>query len=173
MTPDTSVYFRNLPEVLIRYLSDACNNIRIAVCWFSHKGIFEVLLERLRAGVRVELILEYDSQNIRANGLDFQRFIQFSGHFYAHCDAGLMHHKFALIDDRLLLTGSFNWTYNSNAENLIATNDASVVSAFLQEFERQKDAARRVFTIIKEEVKVYSSYPLFENTQLPKIGLLF
>ncbi|MBK7937090.1 MAG: hypothetical protein IPJ82_08330 [Lewinellaceae bacterium] len=171
MTPITAVYFQNLPEVLIRHLSDARSIIRIAVCWFSHKGIFEVLLARLREGVRVELVLEYDTQNIRADGLDFQQFIHSSGHFYAHLDPGLMHHKFALVDDRLLLSGSFNWTYNSNAENLIATNDESIVQKFLEEFERRRSLAKRVLTIKQEEAKNFSSYALFENTHFHLPGL--
>ena len=100
------VYFQNLPTVLCRYLSDARTSIRIAVCWFSHRNIFEVLLKKLRAGIPVEILLEYGSQNIHANGLDFQKFTKLGGILYAYRDTALMHHKFALLDERLLLTGS-------------------------------------------------------------------
>jgi hypothetical protein len=75
-----------------------------------------------------------------------------------------MHHKFALIDDRLLLTGSFNWTYNSNAENLLVLDDAAMLQAFREEFERQKAISKRVFTVRRADVKVFSAFPLFENT---------
>ena len=37
---------------------------------------------------------------------------------------GLMHHKFALIDNQILLNGSFNWTERAvweNCENLVIT----------------------------------------------------
>lgn len=141
------------------------------MCWFSHRDIFEVILSRLRAGVQVELLLEYDSQNIRDDGLDFQYFIRCGGHLYAHCDAGLMHHKFALIDDRLLLSGSFNWTYNSNAENLLVLDDAAMLLAFREEFEQQKAAAKRIFTVRRTEVKAFSAFPLFENTLFQLTGL--
>lgn len=161
----TSTYFQNLPGTLCIHLAEAVKNIRIAVCWFSHKDIFDTLLSRLRAGVRVELLLEYDTQNIRDDGLDFQRFIRAGGHLYAFREAGLMHHKFAVVDACLLVTGSFNWTYNTNAENLLVSDDPSLTAAFREEFERLRASARRIFKVRREEAKVFSAFPLFENTQ--------
>jgi phosphatidylserine/phosphatidylglycerophosphate/cardiolipin synthase-like enzyme len=49
-----------------------------------------------------------------------------------------MHHKFAVMDDRKVITGSFNWTKGSsnNYENVLICGDLQVVSAYGQEFER-------------------------------------
>ncbi len=160
----TQAYFKALPEQICSQLSKAQRNIRVAVCWFSHADIFHTLLARLQAGVQVELLLEYDTQNIRDEGLDFQKFIQAGGRLYAHREAGLMHHKFAMVDDQCLFTGSFNWTYNSNAENLMVTDDTNAICDFRVEFEQQRSAALRVFKVRKEEAKVFSAYPLFVNT---------
>lgn len=160
----SNVCFRDFPECICRHLAGARRHIRIAVCWFSHRDIFDSILSRLRAGVQVELLLEYDNQNIRDGGLDFQYFIRLGGHLYAHTAAGLMHHKFAIIDDQMLLSGSFNWTYNSNAENLIVLGDPTLLAAFSEEFEHQKAAARRIFMVRPADVKVFSTFPLFENT---------
>jgi hypothetical protein len=161
----TTAYFQNLPETLCQHLAQAKQKLRIAVCWFSHKDIFEILFARLRAGVRVELLLEYDTQNICEGGLDFQQFIKAGGQLDARREAGLMHHKFALVDERLLLTGSFNWTYNSNAENLLVSDDPALTAAFGEEFERLRASAKRIFKVRREEAKVFSAFPLFENTQ--------
>lgn len=49
-----------------------------------------------------------------------------------------MHHKFAVFDGVWLLNGSYNWTRSAcmhNEENLIATNDVSLVRAFQGEFD--------------------------------------
>ncbi|MBC7776775.1 MAG: hypothetical protein H7246_15180 [Phycisphaerae bacterium] len=166
-----TAHFQNLPEPLCHYLSEAQQSICAAVCWFSHKDIFETLLERLRSGVRVDLLLEYDSQNIRDDGLEFQQFVRASGQLWACREAGLMHHKFALIDDRLLLTGSFNWTYNSNAENLLFTDDTKTLVAFQEEFDRQKAAAQRIFQVRRADAKVFAAFPLFEKTLFPLADL--
>lgn len=167
----TSAHFQNLPEVLCRHLNRAERTIRVAVCWFSHRACFEVLLNRLRAGVRVELLLEYDTQNIRENGLDFQVFIRAGGHLYASKNPALMHHKFALIDNALLLGGSFNWTYNSNAENLLVSDDDGLLKAFCAEFELLRASSTRIYTVRREEAKVFSSYPLFESACFPLTDL--
>jgi hypothetical protein len=165
--PMKTAYFQELPEHICRHLSEAKTRICAAVCWFSHKDIFSVLLERLQAGIQVELLLEYDSQNIRDDGLDFQHFVRAGGELWASRAGGLMHHKFALVDTDCLLTGSFNWTYNSNAENLLVTNDSNAFSAFQAEFSRQKSAAQRIFQVRRADVKVFAAFPLFEKTQFP------
>jgi cardiolipin hydrolase len=50
-----------------------------------------------------------------------------------------MHHKFAIFDADVLLTGSYNWTRgaaDNNEENLILSNDRRLLTAFRGEFER-------------------------------------
>jgi len=49
-----------------------------------------------------------------------------------------MHHKYALIDDNYLITGSFNWTRSAsdkNQENIILLDDESLVSEFSEQFD--------------------------------------
>ena len=50
-----------------------------------------------------------------------------------------MHHKFVIIDHRVLATGSFNWTLAArtrNCENVLVTSEPELVAAFEVEFER-------------------------------------
>jgi phosphatidylserine/phosphatidylglycerophosphate/cardiolipin synthase-like enzyme len=50
-----------------------------------------------------------------------------------------MHHKFAVFDGAVVLTGSYNWTRGAaenNEENLIVSNDRRLLEAFRREFER-------------------------------------
>lgn len=49
----------------------------------------------------------------------------------------LMHNKYCIIDGRLLITGSYNWSDNaelSNAENIIVIHDATTTAAFAADF---------------------------------------
>ncbi len=50
-----------------------------------------------------------------------------------------MHHKFAIFDNRQVLTGSYNWTRgaaNSNQENLVVSEEPVLLRSFQQEFEK-------------------------------------
>jgi phosphatidylserine/phosphatidylglycerophosphate/cardiolipin synthase-like enzyme len=49
-----------------------------------------------------------------------------------------MHHKFAVVDRQTVLTGSYNWTMESedeNHENLIIMRETDLVEAYLREFD--------------------------------------
>ena len=48
-----------------------------------------------------------------------------------------MHNKFVIIDNRLLLTGSYNWTFsanNRNDENLLIIDDPEIIEIFQNQF---------------------------------------
>jgi len=51
---------------------------------------------------------------------------------------GIMHNKVAIIDNRIVITGSFNWTNsaeNNNNENLIVIRSVDVASIYESEFQ--------------------------------------
>ena len=57
-----------------------------------------------------------------------------------------MHHKFAIADNDLLLTGSYNWTRSAsteNNENVIVTNHEKLVAPFREEFDKMWRALGR------------------------------
>jgi cardiolipin hydrolase len=68
-----------------------------------------------------------------------------------------MHHKFAVVDGRRLITGSLNWTLTaiqSNKENILVTEEPDLVLPFITEFQRLwdvNDPARRHLLSIAEK----------------------
>jgi cardiolipin hydrolase len=53
-------------------------------------------------------------------------------------DKSKMHHKFAVVDGRIVMTGSYNWTLESeerNYENLVMLREPRLVMPFVTEFE--------------------------------------
>jgi len=71
-------------------------------------------------------------QTLRSLGIPFRLLHGRSG------AASKMHHKFAVIDWRTVVTGSYNWTLESeerNYENLVVLRDRRSVVAYAEEFE--------------------------------------
>lgn len=68
----------------------------------------------------------------------------------AHGRLGLgskMHHKFAILDNQILLTGSYNWTKESeeeNHENLLVLHDPALVQKYQEEFEALWNDAEKI-----------------------------
>ena len=55
-----------------------------------------------------------------------------------HTGSGIMHNKFAIIDNRTLITGSFNWTPTAdqkNEENLLIMTDEALIKKYQKRFE--------------------------------------
>ena len=50
-----------------------------------------------------------------------------------------MHNKFAIIDEAVIITGSFNWTLSAstkNQENILILENKQVVNSYLSEFNK-------------------------------------
>jgi cardiolipin hydrolase len=109
------------------------------VCVFTvtDDRIARALLEAHARRVQVRLLS--DNEKAEDLGSDIPRLAQAGIKVVIDRTPKHMHHKFALFDQRLLLTGSYNWTRaaaDENEENLIVSDDAKLVAAFTAEFEK-------------------------------------
>uniref|UniRef100_A0A8C4KAS7 Mitochondrial cardiolipin hydrolase n=1 Tax=Dromaius novaehollandiae TaxID=8790 RepID=A0A8C4KAS7_DRONO len=90
-----------------------------------------------RRGVRVRVVT--DAQYMALNGSQIG-LLRRAGIPVRHDqENGFMHHKFAIVDKKMLITGSLNWTtqaIQNNRENVLIVDDAEYVKPFLAEFER-------------------------------------
>jgi len=140
-TPGTRVIFSpkgGTSKELARLIKAAKKEIVVAVYAFSSKYLGQALSAALKRGVKIRIIL--DGENARksysldewlaAEGIDIR---------YITVKSGNMHHKFMLIDGKRLVTGSYNFTNDSefrNYEAAIFTNHKGLIHSFTAEFER-------------------------------------
>lgn len=140
-----SPYFQNIRKEIIKALNKADHSVKIAMAWFTNAEIFHTILDCCRRGVEVGLVLMDDEINHMDFGNDFTLFTEAGGSLYLFSKAKkMMHNKFCVIDDILVITGSYNWTNYAekrNCENIIATDDPEVVKMYSDEFLRLKECA--------------------------------
>ena len=149
--------FKEIKECIIGKLNETEKELHIAVAWFTNDDIFQVVLGLLDRNIQVELILIDDCINRNEFGLDFSLFIAKGGHLYFSTTPKNMHNKFCIIDEKLVITGSYNWTYyaeRKNWENVIITDNTNVINRYKAEFDDIKSHL--------SETEEYSKYKLDE-----------
>lgn len=129
----------NIQNVILRELFNANESIKIAVAWFTNDLLFQPLLLKLIAGVKVDIILNKDDINTSSNGLDFQKFIDHGGKLLWNTSNKLLHDKFCIIDNLVVISGSYNWTNKAeyNDESIsVFTNEETTTSFYLNLFNK-------------------------------------
>ena len=149
------VYFKNIREEIINLLESAQNEILIAVAWFTDTKIIDVLNKARRRGVVIQ-ILFYDDK-VNNKNLFEQLYYNFTD---IRVSKKLMHNKFCIIDNRIIINGSYNWTLNasSNNENIqVSINNPSLISKFKEEFYELQGKCTRIDNFFK-----YSNDVIYE-----------
>lgn len=133
-------YFSNIGSRIITYLKNAKSQVSIAMAWFTNNDLFCALMDCLHRNVQVNLVLLDDAINYMYFAPDFNLFIEAGGILrIADNRVKFMHHKFCIIDKKIVITGSYNWTYYAetrNAENIIITDVPAVVRCYTEAFSR-------------------------------------
>lgn len=144
MTEEIDVHCSDILRHLQNELSIAESSIKVAVSWFTNYALFKQIKELAQKGLDIHLIINNDSVNNGGYCLDFNELIEAGTHLslveYPH----LIHHKFCIIDNKVVINGSYNWTRFSgnNYENImIFRNNDYVTSSFNEEFEQMLQKA--------------------------------
>lgn len=141
---DPQVFFsptatRDPEKAVLAAIAGAKREIRIAMFSFTRRPLRQELVRAKERGVDVQVILDRKTaaskfsewRDLKAAGIPVFFSLPPKGAKYP----GLMHHKYAVFDQRLVLTGSFNWTGNAvgfNQENLITLDSSKLANQFLE-----------------------------------------
>jgi len=127
-----------IKQRIISEINDAMHCIYLAMAYFTDKDIANALIKAKERGVLVDIILSSNLQNdsikilLRDSGINVHS-------FDTGDKRGIMHHKFCLLDNKIVINGSFNYSYNAstnNVENITVMDNLSTYSKFHDEFDR-------------------------------------
>jgi len=121
----------------LQYLSSPVKSIDICVFTITDDRISGVVEELFRSGLKVRVITDNDTS--AQLGSDIDKFRQVGIAVKMDTSPFHMHHKFAILDGKVLVNGSFNWTRQAsqeNAENVMITSHPKSVAAFKTQFEK-------------------------------------
>ena len=123
----------------VREIQSAKHYVYVAMFCFTSRPLAEALAKAKQRGVDVKVIIDKGTARSRrcvgpmleADGIPV-RYKRGSGD-------GLMHDKYAIIDGKVVLAGSFNWTKSAeyrNDENLLIIYSKSLAHHYLNNFKR-------------------------------------
>ena len=134
----TEAYFSlydNPQKEIIKNINQAEAFINIAMYIFTDREIALPLVKARERGVKVRLYLDQDQVDYKYSQSRF--LVQKGVKARISTNNYIMHNKFAIIDNRILLTGSYNWTFsanNRNDENLMVIDDPEIIEIFQNQF---------------------------------------
>ncbi|MBI2467016.1 MAG: phospholipase D family protein [Candidatus Rokubacteria bacterium] len=136
------VYFSpggGVRDRLLRQINLTKTSIDLAIFDFTSGELAGALISARARGVAIRVVA--DARQARGKHSEISvlvaagipvRALRGKGH-------GIMHHKFAIFDGRVLVTGSYNWTDSAEAqnfENVLVLDDREVVLRYARLFER-------------------------------------
>ncbi len=130
---ETEAHFQNIQNQIIAELNKARVSIIVVMAWFSNKILADKLIEKYKEGLDVKVAIYDDGINrkhgVELAGIDVKRIKALRG--------GKMHDKFCVIDNQVVITGSYNWSSNAefkNDENIAILRDNKRASDFSVEY---------------------------------------
>jgi hypothetical protein len=148
-------FFENIADQIIETINNAEKSIRICMAWFTDQEIMNTLMRKLDEGKFVEIIL-FDTEGNKKypsnkKGIELLRTFKVSLTEFTEKEGRLtlirenadfyLHSKFCVVDERIVITGSYNWSYpaRSHIENIVIISDNDVAQKYLEEFDKIKD----------------------------------
>ena len=128
-------YFNLIADKIIKDLDKARVSIHVCIAWFTNQNIADKLVEKYKQGIDVKVIFYDDHTNskfgVNIDGIPFKAVRGSRG--------GLMHNKYCIIDNQIVITGSYNWSENAekkNDENTAVMYDYDRASDYSVEFRK-------------------------------------
>lgn len=132
---ETYACFEDIRYEIIRLLWSAKSSVYICVAWINDDIYGPVLRSLASRNVQVHVIYNADEKNFEHGVMASPGVIV--NPISARIGSALMHNKFCIIDNEILINGSYNWSKNAplSFENIVVIKkDFQLIKYFLHEF---------------------------------------
>lgn len=122
---------------VVERIAQAKESVRFLTFSFTSDLITEAMIARQEAGLRVEGVME--QRNAEGVGSEYGKLRMAGIEVLRDGNCYTMHHKIIIIDERTVITGSFNFTARANelnVENLLIIDDPAIAARYSEEFAR-------------------------------------
>lgn len=127
-----------LEERIVELINDAESSVYIMTFVMTSDLIGEAALARHNDGIKVEAVFENTGSLTEFS--EMPRLGCAGANVRQDGNPGILHHKVIIIDEDIVLTGSFNFSNSArdnNSENVLIIHDAEFAKGYVEEFERR------------------------------------
>lgn len=139
--PRVSAFFSSewdCSKEIIKRIDGAKGEIAFSIYIFSDETICKSLLNAVERGVRVRGVVDKSTirkkshivQKLQKGGVELKTIKK---------EKGIVHHKFIVVDSKIVITGSYNWTFFAktfNYENIVVIESEKIAQKYLKEYDR-------------------------------------
>jgi phosphatidylserine/phosphatidylglycerophosphate/cardiolipin synthase-like enzyme len=122
-------------QAVVREMREARQSILVQAYSFTSAPIAAALVEAARRGVLIEVVLDKSNKTGKYSAADF---VAHAGiRTWLDEKHAIAHNKVLIIDEAIVVTGSFNFTKaaeESNAENLLILRSPELASLYTRKF---------------------------------------
>lgn len=122
---------------IVATLAGSTQSIRFLAFSFTSTPIYQAMIDRRANGVSVSGVFETTGSNTQFSA--YGKLKKDGVEVYTDGNPYVMHHKVIIIDDRIVIFGSFNFSDNANTqndENLLIIDNPDIARAFKAEYDR-------------------------------------
>jgi phosphatidylserine/phosphatidylglycerophosphate/cardiolipin synthase-like enzyme len=111
-------------DAILKQISQAKTEILLQAYSFTSKPIAQALIRAKQRGVKITAVLDKSNRSQQYSAATFLKNMEIP--VFIDDQHAIAHNKIMIIDNRVVITGSFNFTAaaeNKNAENLLVIED--------------------------------------------------
>ena len=143
VTPqNATVYFSpdgGCTEAVVNALTAAKTSVLVQAYSFTSAPIAKALVDAHKRGVKIQVILDRSNRTANYSAADF---VAHAGiPTFIDDKHSIAHNKILVIDGRIVITGSFNFTKAAeehNAENLLVIDDSALAERYTQNWDAHR-----------------------------------
>ena len=165
--PGTEVVFArtgSIAETIERLVEATRVSIHAALYRFNNQRLAHALQQAHARGAEIRLVIDRnkyeESQSTRR--ILAESWFPFRLAYGRDGAGSKMHHKFVLLDELTVVTGSYNWNFASeeqNYENLLILRDPRLVAPYREEFDFLWETA--------DDISGLGAEPSFKHSTIP------
>lgn len=148
------LYDDNIEDKIIEHLQKAQKEICIAMAWLTSVKIIRTLSLLRDKGINIKIIVDKNRNNNYVRNYNPGNILKTVSLTNKSKYPSFMHNKYCIIDNCVVIDGSYNWTRNAkyNLEHIIVIKEASIAEMYRESFDK-----------IFNNPKYFANYLIEEN----------